>query len=185
MLNAALANCGKSSHSIHEIPYYLNEKQNEQKTEQIAITPRFEEEEEYDAFPDYQEMEENLDKNVKYKHKFDKIAIKNNCNFCDIVGIIDWKQCNVERFLANKKFLIAAESLLSTHYPHLINRLYHINMPLNFEKIENVIKKEVSSQILQKSIFLESEHTKQRRMEYMKKNRKTSIKRNRSSRKYK
>eukprot|EP01084_Bolivina_argentea_P199391 341176_1 len=68
----------------------------------------------------------------------------------------------------------------TVYYPHLINRFYHVNMPLNFEKIENILKPNISTQIIQKSIFLESSETKQKRIDYMKKygKRKPSIRRN-------
>jgi len=97
-------------------------------------------------------------------------------------GIIDWKGVNVEIFLQNMPLLLAMDELLSTHYPHLINCLYHVHMPLNFEKIQSVLTKQCSAQMLQKSIFLESNETKEKRIEYMKKYGKPSIKRSRMRR---
>eukprot|EP01084_Bolivina_argentea_P199393 341180_1 len=179
LLNASSANCGKSIHLIHEIPYYKHE-QNKQ-------------DEKDDSFPDTQPINNNsnnLDNNnnnnnnnnnhYHYKHKFKRLEIENKCKFSDVVGIIDWDQISEEIFIENKDLLIAAGELLSIYYPHLINRFYHVNMPLNFEKIENILKPNISTQIIQKSIFLESSETKQKRIDYMKKygKRKPSIRRN-------
>jgi len=121
----------------------------------------------------------------KYKARFRKYDIKTAstaCKYSDVVGILDWKGLDVDKFIANKELILAAEQVIAAYYPHLINRFYHINMPLNFEKVEEEFKTAVSTQSLIKSVFLESEATKIARMDYMRKYGKKSLKRSLDSR---
>ena len=204
LLNAANANAGKTVHCITEIPYYLDEEPPPKKQEEKKEEEEEEEEEEdnntVDDDDDDDPKTENMDMNVpefanqsrnsnamefgyETKRKFSDFTVveeSNKCKYCDVVGIIDWKGVNVEMFLKNIDLVLATESLLSTHYPHLINCLYHVNMPLDFDKIQSVITKQCSAQILSKSIFLESSDTKQKRQDFMKKYGKPSIKRSRA-----
>ena len=117
----------------------------------------------------------------RHKKRFRKLE-DGNCKFSDVVGIIDWSGLDAAALLANKGLLIAAEEMLCAHFPHLIHRLYHINMPLDFEKVEATLKGAVSAQTLRKSIFLESQETFQRRADWMKLHGKASVRRSRISR---
>ena len=103
----------------------------------------------------------------RHKKRFKKLE-EGSCKFSDTVGIIDWEGLNVEMFMANQKLLCAAEQMLCAHFPHLIHRMYHINLPLDFDKVLNALKGTVSPQTMKKSIFLESQATFQRRAEWMK-----------------
>merc|ERR1719334_3089878 len=89
--------------------------------------------------------------------------------FSDVVGIVDWAGASAEQILANKHLLVAADELLCAHYPHLLHRLYHVNMPLDFDAIDSVLRPLMNAQTLKKSIFLESSQTKERRAAFMKK----------------
>jgi len=197
--NLAAANAGHQVHLIHEIPFYTDDVDSSEEemkngddapsgddksqSHKPSITPSFDDDTDKNGFPeiDADEAERDHDgsnmsvsdeHHFKVRKRVKKHDIKSPSSACkhsDVVGILDWKGLKVDAFLANKPLLLAAESLLSTYYPHLINRFYHINMPLDFEKIESELKTEVSTQTLLKSVFLESEATRNARAEYMKK----------------
>jgi len=180
LLSAALANSGRETHQISEIPYYEHElaDRKEPDADTAADTsansspskPSINEE--VDS-PDAVESDETSEapssaSNSTVKQRFPKLAVSNQSKFCDVVGIVDWAGASADDILANKHLLVAADELLCAHYPHLVHRLYHVNMPLDFDAIDSVLRPLMNAQSLKKSIFLESSQTKERRAAFMK-----------------
>lgn len=100
-----------------------------------------------------------------------------------MIGIIDWKGCNPEKFLANKHLIFAADRIISKHFPHLMNKILHVNMPLDFALVEenDDIRKGISHQTLTKSIYLETEEMLEQRESFMKEKIKEQKRMNRRS----
>lgn len=56
-------------------------------------------------------------------------ATENNVPYENVVGVLDWMGCDEKRFWLNRYLILESEKLIATHYPGLIYKCYHINLP--------------------------------------------------------